>query len=89
MRFQFWCIGYRINNSKLDHNQASHAMLMQSSMANNNLRNKSTTGLYGTIRDLQVPKVMVIKKNLLWGRIPDPPPEKAIISLDGFYERTF
>jgi hypothetical protein len=24
---------------------------------------------------------------LLWGRIPDPPPEKSIISFDDFYEQ--
>jgi hypothetical protein len=37
-------------------------MLMQSGMANNNFRNKSNAGFYGTIGDLQMPKVMAMKK---------------------------
>jgi hypothetical protein len=36
-------------------------------MANNNLRNNITTGLYGTVGDLQVPKVMVIEKEFAVG----------------------
>jgi hypothetical protein len=66
--FSFGALG-KINNYKLDHNQASYAMLVQSGIANNNLRNKSATGLYGTIGDLQVPKVMVMKKRICCGPV--------------------
>ena len=43
-------------------------MLMQSGMANNNLRNKRNAGLYGTIGGLQVPKVMAIEKQFAVGQ---------------------